>query len=105
MLKHLFALSLDDQPLKTSGRMQLQVMSEDNNYGWTAPGEGLRTIQSLGAPPLVVRNLAGTVSLSRPDAGALRVTPLDFNGYKTEPRTGAGSIVLEAKTLYYIVER
>jgi hypothetical protein len=45
-------VSLDNKPLKTSGKMLLQVMSEDNNYGWKtkAAAGGLKEITSLGAP-------------------------------------------------------
>ena len=52
--------------------MLLQVMSEDNNFGWSAPGQGLRPILDVGGTPLVVRRLEGTVAIGRPDAASLR---------------------------------
>jgi hypothetical protein len=101
-------VSLDDRPLRTSRRMLLQVMSEDNNYGWSAPGSGMRPILSTGEPPIVVKNLQGTVSLKRDDARSLKVTPLDWNGYPLSGRTagmGAGPISLSPTVFSYIIEK
>lgn len=103
----LILVPLDDQPLKTSKKMLLQVMSEDTNYGWSAPGEGKRAISDLGGPPIVVKKFSGTVSLTRPGAGTLKATPLDFNGY---PISGAAplpadKINLLDTTLYYLIEK
>lgn len=99
-------VSLDDRPLATSRRMLLQVMTEDQNDGFTASGPaGKRVIDSLGGPPLVVRNVAGSVALSRPDAAGLRVTPLDLNGYPAGPATQMpASLPLAPSTLYYLIE-
>ncbi len=99
-------VSLDDLPLRASRRMLLQVMSEDNNFGWSAPGTGLRTITAVGGPPIVVKNFAGVVSLHRPDAASLLVRQLDFNGYDTlRSSRGAQSLTLADRTLYYLIER
>lgn len=101
-------VSLDDQPIATSNKMLLQVMSEENNYGWqnSAPdGNGLQTITELGGPPLVVKNLTGTVTLRRPDAATLRVTALDANGYAAGNAGNAATITLQPKTLYYLIEK
>ncbi len=103
----ILVVSLDDRPLKTSGRMLLQVMSEDNNFGWSAPGTGLRAISDVGGPPIVVKKLEGEVSLKRADAPALRVSPLDDNGYRTAvegPIGGGRNITLRPTTLYYLIE-
>jgi hypothetical protein len=101
------AVALDGAPLTSSRRMLLQVMTEDSNSGWSAPGEGMRTLRRVGGPPLVVRNIAGRVTLRRPDAPSLQVTPLDFNGYPAGPASplGAGPLVLRPNTLYYLLER
>lgn len=104
----ILVVSLDGRPLKTSRKMLLQVMSEDANSGWAAPGSGLRTIASVGGPPIVVKKLAGHVSLHRGDAASLRVTPLDFNGYPSVgpgPIAAGGEISLLPTTLYYIIGR
>jgi hypothetical protein len=98
-------VALDDQPLATSRRMLLQVMSEETNYGWSAPGEGLRAIKDVGGPPLVVRKFGGTVSFKRPDAATLKVTALDFNGYKDKDAGAAAKIPLLESTMYYLIEK
>lgn len=99
-------VALDDKPVAQSARMLLQVMSEEQNYGWDAPGTGLREIKSIGGPPIVVKELAGTVRLKRPDAARLTVTALDPNGYPVRKLTGgAAAITLNPRTVYYLIER
>ena len=100
-------VALDGQALKTSARMLLQVMTEDNNYGWSAPGTGMRTVVDAGGPPIVVRKPAGRVSLNRPDAASLKVKPLDLNGYEDKAcRCGsAKEFALLPTTLYYVIEK
>jgi hypothetical protein len=104
----LLLVSMDDRPLKTSRMMLLQVMTEDNNSGWAAPGSGLRSIVDVGGPPIVVRDIAGRVALRRPDATSLQVIPVDFNGYRSAAQrpdvTGDGFRLLP-RTLYYLVKR
>lgn len=97
-------VALDDRPLATSRKMLLQVMSEDANYGWSAPGAGLRAIEDLGGAPIVVKKFEGTVVFRRPDAGSLRITPLDFNGYRTRRAVRGKTLSLEAATMYYLIE-
>ena len=101
-------VALDGQPLASSRRMLLQVMSEDSNSGWSAPGTGVRNIVNGGGPPIVVKNLDGHVSLKRPDAATLKVRALDFNGYATAtrlPAKGARDIALSPRTFYYLIEK
>ena len=100
-------VALDGRPLASSRKMLLQVMSEETNFGWSAPGQGLRQIVDVGAPPLVVKRLEGTLSIDRPDAMALKVEPLDPNGYPLSPRAtirGAGRLTLLPTILYYSIE-
>ncbi len=99
-------VALDNQPLARSRRMLLQVMSEDSNYGWETTGStGLREITNVGTAPIVVRKFSGTVSLKRPDAAALKVTALDFNGYRGRQTGTASTIRLSENTLYYLIEK
>ena len=101
-------VSLDGAPLARSRKILLQAVSEDANSGWSAPGSGLRAIADVGGPPIVVRKLAGRVTFHRPDAQALAVTPLDFNGYPAPGRlalTAAGELTLLPTTLYYLIEK
>jgi hypothetical protein len=102
----ILVVALDGRPLATSGRILVQVMTEDANTGWSATGAGLRTITSVGGPPIVVRKLAGRVVLHRRDAAALAVTALDFNGYPSAPPVPlppSGELSLAPTTLYYLI--
>jgi hypothetical protein len=99
-------VALDGEPLKRSDRMLLQVMSENKNYGYHSEWQdGTRRIASLGAAPIVVRNLSGTVRIVRPDAGSLQVTALDLNGYPRETIGSAEPIHLREDILYYLIEK
>jgi len=103
-----FALvPLDDKPVADSDQLLLQVFSEDSNYGWeeTVGDDGWITIESVGSAPIVIKNLAGTVNLERPDAKELKVTALDFNGYPKQEVGTADEIQLQPSTLYYLIER
>jgi hypothetical protein len=106
-LGHIIAVSLDGQPLKSAGKILLQVMSEEKPSGFQTEktGEGIRKITALGTDPWLVKNLSGTVTFKRADAAQLKVTALDFNGY---PRESAGSGVnlrLQPSTVYYLIAR
>jgi hypothetical protein len=105
-------VALDNRPLRESRRMLLQVMSEEKNYGWrtaratrTIRGEPreVQVIESVGGPPIVVRRIHGRVSLLRPDAAALGVTALDFNGYPRQPAGTAAAIELLPDALHYLI--
>ncbi len=101
-------VSLDGAPISSSGRMLLQVMTDETNYGWETKASGeLVEIVDVGAPPINVRKIAGRVSIRRPDASAIEVTPLDPNGYRLgrdiDPTVLDGSLALnlEPDVLYY----
>jgi hypothetical protein len=98
-------VALDGKPLTSSGKMLLQVMSEDRNWGWkTAPADkGLQRIESLGGPPILIKELTGTIRLTRPDAATLKVTALDGNGYPKAKLGGASKLTLRPDTLYYLI--
>jgi hypothetical protein len=100
-------VAMDGQPLRTSRRMLLQVFSEEQNHGWSAPGEGVRAIAETGGPPLVVRKFEGKVALRRPDAAALKVKALDAGGYedKAAKPGPASALTLLPSTLYYVIEK
>ncbi|MBC8137791.1 MAG: hypothetical protein H8F28_18070 [Fibrella sp.] len=100
-------VALDEKPIATSGKLLLQVMTEDKNYGWQTEGEpdGVRTIKNIGTAPILVKNIGGTVSLSRADAASLTVTALDANGYKTNKVGTAKLINLLPNALYYVIEK
>ncbi|MES2660184.1 MAG: hypothetical protein V4689_16290 [Verrucomicrobiota bacterium] len=103
---YIIVASLDNQPLATSKRMLLQVMSEEKESGFQSEpvSSGVRRITALGADPWLVGNLSGKVRFKRPDAARLRVTPLDFNGYPLTPADHDREIPLQPGTLYYLIE-
>lgn len=106
-------VSLDNQPIQTSRKLLVQVMTQDQPYGFRAENG---TIRDLGAAPFGVRKITGSVTLRQlvPVQGEnLRVIPLDENGY---PATGkkvtaqpqadrSVTIQLLDDVLYYVVMR
>ncbi|HWW03453.1 MAG TPA: hypothetical protein VNZ64_27370 [Candidatus Acidoferrum sp.] len=106
-LGHIVVVSLDAQPLRSSGKMLLQVMSEEQPTGFqTEPaGEGVRRIVNIGTDPWLVKEFQGTVSFKRPDADRLKVTALDFNGYPGTVIGTAARVSLRPQTVYYLLDR
>ncbi len=97
--------SFDGLPLANSRRMLLQVLSEESNYGWSTTGSSTKSVGALGVPPIIVRNIAGRVTFSTPDAGALRFTPLDHDGRATDGVQQGSNLALRASTIWYVIER
>lgn len=103
---HLLLISLDDQPIASSGRLLVQAITEDKPFGFRAENG---VIRELGTGPMNVRKIDATVELAtdRP----VRVTPLDENGYPrrpgvaVEPHAGRARISLPPDSLYLLVER
>ena len=106
-LGHIVVVSLDGQPLRSSARMLLQVMSEEKGTAFQAEpaGDGVQRIQNIGTDPWLVRDLNGMVSLKRPDAETLKVTALDLNGYPGTVIGSAKTISLQPATVYYLISR
>lgn len=111
------AVSLDDQPLKESGKILVQVMTEEKFTGWkTEPtraeleqGKGEVDVQRIiatGGAPILVRQIAGSMILKRPDVATLTVTPLDANGYAIgEPQRGVPPLTLTPDCMYYVISK
>jgi hypothetical protein len=104
---HVIAVALDDQPLATSNRILLQVMSEEQETNHqTEPGNAtVKRIVNMGTDPWQVKPMKGTVRFKRADAGQLQVTALDFNGYPTGRVGTAENLKLQPATLYYLIDR
>lgn len=104
-LGHIVVVALDGQPLATSKRMLLQVMSEEKPAGFSteAAGVGVLKITSVGTDPWLVRELKGRVSWRRQDASQLKVQALDQNGYPAGPAGSAADFQLLPRTMYYLV--
>jgi hypothetical protein len=108
-------VSMDGRPVAESDRLLLQVMTRQRIGGrvtepatFEKDGERFegRRILKTGKGPMEVEVVDGTASLKRPDAEALEVVALDFNGYKREVLPGsAASIDLLPDCLYYIIRR
>ncbi len=103
---HAVVVSLDNQPLATSKRMLLQVMTEEKptNFRTESLGDRRHRITSIGENPWVVRNLEGVVRLKRSDASKLKVTALDQFGQPTSNVSPGDTIRLRTDTLYYSID-
>jgi len=106
-LGHIVVVALDGKPLKTSGKMLLQVMSEErpSEFQTELAGEGVKRIVNLGTDPWLIRKLEGKVRFLRPDAGDLKVTVLDLNGYPLQQMGTGSEIILRPECLYYLISR
>ncbi len=106
-LGHIIAVSLDNLPLASSRSILLQVMSEEKPTGWQTDeiSPGVKRIINTGRDPWLVKELNGTVAFKRSDAGLMKVTALDFNGYPTGVAGAADKIALQSKTMYYLISR
>jgi len=104
-LGHIVAVSLDGRPLVSSGRILLQVMTEEKATDFRIdPGAGgVNRIIDIGHDPWLVRNISGTVQFNRPDAASLEVLALDHSGYMPTPAGHADSITLKPTVIYYLV--
>ncbi len=103
---HVVVVSLDNQPLATSKRMLLQVMTEEKptNFKSESLGDRRHRITSIGENPWLVHKLEGTVRLHRSDAAKLKVVALDQFGQPTSRSSKGDSIPLQPETLYYLID-
>lgn len=107
-------VSLDGRPIADSGRVLVQVMTQEQPTGFREAGG---VIKDLGSAPFGVRKIAGTVELTFAGGGpagdgAAKVTAVDPNGYATPAKVtatpaGAGGVRIELlpDVLYYVVGR
>jgi hypothetical protein len=108
-LGHIVLVSLDNQPLASSSRMLLQVMSEERATGFKTESvtNSLKRIVSIGTDPWSVRNLEGKITFKRADIAALSVTALDYNGYPTESAKleNGNALALRKAVMYYLLSK
>jgi hypothetical protein len=99
-------VALDDQPIKTSRRILLQAMSEEraSDFETEAVNATTRRITKIGRDPWQVKHLSGTVAFRRPDAGRLKVTPLDLSGRPAGTAGSAQKFELRPSKVYYLIE-
>lgn len=100
---------LDGQPVESSRKMLLQVMTEEEPSGYEEErvDDRLSRIVQLGGKPWLYRSPEGVVFLKRADAPQLKVTPLDLNGYprQSDAFTGAKRFDLLPDVAYYLIEQ
>jgi hypothetical protein len=103
----IIAVALDQKPLVTSGRILLQVMSEEKASGFetASVSSTVQRIVSIGHDPWLVKEIKGTVAFNRSDADQLKVTALDFNGYLRTVVGSARQIQLQPATMYYLITK
>lgn len=100
-----WAVSMDGNPLSTSKKILIQVMSEEKNHGFSVEGAPKHTIKDAGTAPVEVRSFSGTISFKRRDAATLEVTALDPNGVPIRRAGTAERITLLPSVIYYLVEK
>ena len=108
-LGHIIAVSLDGEPLASSQKILLQVMSEERATGFQAEPEanGVQKIVHMGRDPWTIKTLEGVVRFKRSDAAKLQVWSLDLNGGKEDLAGKLGNateIKLIPGTIYYLIE-
>jgi hypothetical protein len=112
-------VSMDGKPLKTSGKVLVQVVTEEQNSGFKTIDTKeailrgkkdlvpVKKVVEVGGMPLVVRNISGKITLRLQD-GAIKVTALSPNGYPIkEVYAGPGRGIafdLLPNCLYYVVQ-
>jgi hypothetical protein len=105
------AVSLDNLPLASSRRVLVQVMTQEQPYGFRTEGD---MIVNLGGAPFGVKKIEGAVELAfAAGSTTAKAVALDANGYATnrpvETRAGEkpGAIVLPLleDVIYYVVTR
>lgn len=106
-LGHIIAVSLDGKPLSSSTNILLQAMSEERAADFTTEmvADNVKRILNIGRDPWLIMPLSGTVSFLRADAGQLKVTALDFNGYPTDSISDARQIKLKPNIMYYRITK
>ncbi|BCX48998.1 glycosylhydrolase family 5 [Haloferula helveola] len=99
------AVSMDGKPLAESGKVLLQVMSEEKATGFrTEPtSDGRKRIVSIGKDPWLVRELSGEAGLRRADAESLTVHALDRDGRVVASNKGARKFGFRPACPYYLI--
>jgi hypothetical protein len=103
-------ISLDNQPLKTSSKILIQAMTQEQPYGFKVE-DG--KITDLGGAPFGVKKIDARISIRLEGAGGPAVTALDENGYATsKPVSTSGDgvkmplvIQLAEDSIYHVVQR
>lgn len=79
--------SLDNLPLRNSGKILIQVMTEERPYGFRVSEGEAGTITGMGGYPFGVRKIHGKISITLQEGETVQLIPLDENGYATQNPT------------------
>lgn len=95
---------LDGQPIASSKRLLVQAMSEQQNSGFRASGDSVRKIEAVGRPPILVREIAGTITFT--DGSRWRAQPLEQNGEAMgNPSPSSSTLELAPAVVAYVLTR
>jgi hypothetical protein len=102
-------VSLDGEDINTSTNILVQVMSEEQTYGFeSAPDLALdmSRVTAVGTGPVNVKDIGGSITVDNVNAGAMEVWALDANGQRLHtvaktPPSNSVNFDLEKDVLYY----
>jgi hypothetical protein len=102
---HCVLVALDGEPIRSSRRMLLQVMSEEKPTGFASvdAGNDVKRITNIGRDPWQVKELQGVFKFK--DGREAQFQPLDFNGYPDGTPMRGVELKLRPQTMYYLVTR
>ncbi len=111
-------VAIDGLNINDSQKILVQVITEDSNYGFKSvpvkddPSDkkqikGMREITDIGRPPMLVKNIGGSVIIKTANAENAKVYALDFCGYKKSSLNSGSArnvkIDLQPDVLYYMI--
>jgi hypothetical protein len=102
-LGHIVVVSLDGEPIASSKKMLLQVMSEEqaSDFQTESLKQGEKKIMNIGKDPWLFRELSGSVVFR----DSVLATPLDGDGRPKSSAIEGNTIELQPDVLYYLVQR
>ena len=106
-------VSLDDQPIKTSNKILLQVMTVERPFGFKASNGKDGEILNMGTYPFGVEKINASLTLRLNEGPAAKINSLDENGYaagRTLQQSGGSNgqplqFKLADDVVYYIIQR
>ncbi len=102
-------VSLDGEPLKRSNKLLIQVMTQEQPFGFRTEQD---RITNLGSAPFGVRKIATKLTLKWRGVTGLKVSALDENGYATAKKVevkhqeaSGFELILDPTSIYHVVSR
>ena len=107
------AVSLDDQPIKDSNKILVQVMTVERPFGFKASNGKDGEILNMGTYPFGLEKINASLTLRLTEGPTPKIIPLDENGYAVERNLqqsgGMNSQPLQFKladdVVYYSIQR